>query len=193
MSDRSDELTESRDSRSTDDLLEETEQLLSGSSGGSGLGTESPPADGTDPGTETRSGTATRATDSSGSSRLDALKPSRSAGEYFSPKAFFALFLVLGATVFAGGTVLPFAGGAIGLLVVAFLVGLVTSRRRYLEMIVAGTTAGGVVTVLTEPMLAVAGSMRTVLLVGAAVGLLATVLGYYFGRDLRDGLFRDIE
>ncbi len=117
MSDRADEVTESRDARSTDDLLEETEQLLEES----GTGTESPPADaeaGTEPSAESASDidaeswlgdsepatpdadTASDPSESGGGlrSRLPSLgfglgsgrSRSVSPSEYFSPKAFLA-------------------------------------------------------------------------------------------------------
>lgn len=201
MTDRSEELTESREPASTDDLLEETERLLSGSGGAdqvddhaagepleasdSRAGSAQPSSDAEPGATATRSG-----------SRLGRLTPSVSAGDLFSPKAFLAFVLVLGAGLLAGNTVIPLAGigGLIGAFGVAFLAGLATSKRRYLELSTAGAVAGGVTSLLTtDLMVALAVSLEMPLLIGAAVGLVASLAGYYFGRDLRNGLFRDIE
>ncbi|MFP8951963.1 DUF456 domain-containing protein [Natrialbaceae archaeon A-arb3/5] len=207
MSDRSDELTESRDGDpdSTADLLEETDQLLSGSTSSERTADRREPATRDAPATETdESGSWLDSSDDSAatdtgsqagtsSGLRDRLLPSRSIGEYFSPKAFLALTALIGVGLFAGDTVLPLAGRLVGMFVVTFVVGLVTSKRRYLETIVAGTAAGAVTTVALDPMLAAVGSGRTLLAIGAAVGLVASVAGYYFGRDLRNGLVRDID
>ncbi|MWV41373.1 DUF456 domain-containing protein [Natrialba sp. INN-245] len=214
MGERSDELTESRDADapSTDDLLEETEQLLSETGGepapvdGEGRPTDSgspsaeastADADGSRswwPFSRGDSSEAARTSDSA-SGRLSRLGPSRSLGEYFSPKAFLAVLALVSVGLFAGGTLLPIGalGRFVGLVAVTFLFGLLTSKRRYLELSVAGTAAGGLTTVLFDLPLAIAGSGRTLLAAGAAAGLVVSVLGYYFGRDLRDGLSRDIE
>ncbi|MXV63633.1 DUF456 domain-containing protein [Natronorubrum sp. JWXQ-INN-674] len=227
MSDRSDEVTESRD---TDDLLEETEQLLSESGVGADVGESQPSAEtgrsretgrAADPATadvdDTDGASADAAGDSwwplsdetarpgedsvsdpdaadtSGTSRLSGLKSRLSAGSYFSPKAFLALVLAVGAGLLGGATVLPFGGRMVGMFGVAFLIGLLTSRRRYLEMAAAGTSVGALSAVVSNAFFALAGSFRTVAAVGVTVGLVACLIGYYFGRDLRDGLARDIE
>lgn len=232
MSDRSDEVTESRDAgsgpdpRSTDDLLEETERLLeeSGSESGPGSGSsadpsvpdaddvgelspsestsvwasdeETPTADfdpGRDAETERSGGLRSRLP----SLGFGGLKPSLSPKEYFSPKAFLALVLLLGAGLFAGGMIplLSTAGQLLGLFATAFLVGLLASKRRYLEMGTAGASVGAVAAFASYAFITLIGSApgTTVLAVGASAGLLAAVGGYYFGRDLRSGLTRDIE
>lgn len=117
------------------------------------------------------------------------LSPSR----YFSPKSFLAIGLAVAAGTFVGSLVLPMFGGVGGMLAVAFGVGLLAARRRYLEVILAAAPIGAAAAVVNDPVIAVAGSGRAVLAVGAATGLVACLVGYYFGRDLRDGLFRDIE
>lgn len=197
MNDRSDEVTERRDTRSTDDLLSETERLLSDADGGSGPETSSRDrqdavGSGETPGFESGSeSTAEPATgETSDQSRLSGLTGRLSVEEYFSPKAFLALLLTIGAGLFAGGAVLPVAGQLIGIFVTAFLIGLVTSRRRYLELTAAGVPAGAVTTL--DPVYVALGSGWTLLGIGAAIGFAASVGGYYFGRDLRDGLVRDI-
>ncbi|MGQ3412013.1 DUF456 domain-containing protein [Natrinema sp. LN54] len=209
MSDRSDEVTESRDRDppATDDLLEETDRLLSGSGGGTGDASPGPaePSDasGSDPlqdlstgidrGPETEPEPAGETDAGSSRSWLAPLTSRLSLGQYFSPKEYLALVLVLGAGLLAGRAVLPFAGRVIGMFGVAFTVGLLASKRRYLEVSVAGVSVGGVGAILSNTVLAALGSGQTIVAVGATVGLLASVVGYYFGRDFRDGLVRDID
>ncbi|AEH36299.1 hypothetical protein [Halopiger xanaduensis] len=252
MSDRSDEVTESRrdeDARSPADVLEETERLLEETGGEAGSGTDSSadagsssasassgsgsepgsledPLDGglgTDPlasesagasaTAETGAGAAPNA-DADAKSRLpswvpfggssdatasrqsslrERLTPSLSPSQYFSPKEFLAMLLVVGAGLLVGWTVLPVAGRMIGMFATAFLVGLLASKRRYLELTAAGISVGAVSSLVTHAFFAVAGSAQAVLAVGATVGLVATLVGYYFGRDLRNGLARDID
>lgn len=220
MGERSDEATAS-DPRSTEDLLEETERLLSEVDEPSAESTDvdrdaarrsaertsatpgtSPTADADDltGGSETWWRTDADADDdstpeTSSSSRLSRLTPSvpgLSPSRYFSPRSFLVLTLVLAAGFVAGG-VIPVAGRILGLFAVAFLIGLVTSNRRYLEVTAAGAAVGGTAALFNEIVLVVAGVAGMVVPVGAATGVLACVLGYYFGRDLRDGLFRDVE
>ncbi|MDQ2050108.1 DUF456 domain-containing protein [Natronolimnohabitans sp. A-GB9] len=213
MSDRSDEVTESRD---TEDLLSETEDLLSES----GVGTDSSspstardvddrrdtavddssergswwsadePDDvvASEPSSEPSSETSSRSR-----SRLGGLTSRLSPQRYFSPRLFFVFLLLIGAGLLAGGTVLPIAGRTIGMFGVAFAVGLVASNRHYLEMGVAGASVGAISALAGHAMLAVAGSFQAVIAVGVATGLVGCVLGYYFGRDLRNGLFQDVE
>ncbi|WP_029601463.1 hypothetical protein [Natronobacterium lacisalsi] len=218
MSDRSDELTESREResgtpRSTDDLLEETERLLeetgtggetksggaSGVDDSSSAGLGSASETGSEPELDPGPSAAEPATDSDSSSVLSRFVPSLprpgpiSRGDLFSPKAFLALVLLIGTGLLAGGTVIPVAGRLIGMFAVAFLVGLLASKRRYLEMAAAGVLSSGLVTLVTDPLLAVAGNTQILLAVGATAGLATTVIGYYFGRDLRAGLSRDVD
>ncbi|WP_226481392.1 DUF456 domain-containing protein [Natrinema amylolyticum] len=210
MSDRSDEVTESRDRDppATDDLLEETDRLLSESGADVGDASESAappePSVGDDPlnsptdrdrgpaGTAAEEPTDGPENDSS-RSWLSPLTSRLSLGRYFSPKEYIALVGVLSAGLLAGETALPFAGRTIGMFAVAFTVGLLASKRRYLEMGVAGVSVGGVAAVLSNAVIAAVGSGQTLVAVGATVGLLASVVGYYFGRDLRTGLSQDID
>ncbi len=213
MSDRSDEVTESRqDTAATDDLLEETDRLLSESDIDVGdVSSESagapPSASNDDTGLNSLAGfdrepdaeheltDPTDTTSDTGSSRSwrSPLTSRLSLGRYFSPKEYVALVALLGAGLLAGATVLPIAGRVIGMFITAFFVGLVASKRRYLEMMTAGVSVGAIAAVLNNMILTVAGSGQTLVAVGATVGVLAAVGGYYFGRDLRDGLDRDLE
>ncbi|QCC60845.1 DUF456 domain-containing protein [Natrinema thermotolerans] len=208
MSDRSDEVTESRDPAATDDLLEETDRLLSDSGtdvGDAGTAADAagsePAAPIDDPLGDSSLGPSTgtdrdaeQAADDGDDSRswLAPITSRLSLGRYFSPKEYLALVALLGVGLVGGSTVLPVAGRLIGMFGVAFLVGLVASKRRYLEVGIAGVSVGGIAAVLNNAVLAAVGSGQSLVAVGATVGLLAAVVGYYFGRDLRDGLARDI-
>ncbi|WP_276252638.1 DUF456 domain-containing protein [Halomontanus rarus] len=230
MSDRSDEATASRESttdsgsqsRSTDDLLEETERLLGGS-GSSGAGTESTgtgiegdaDVSNLELDAEDGIGRTDRADDSDSSglswlpsvlsrdsatsarsnsrSRAGSVLPRFSLSSYFSPKAFLAFVLTIGAALFVGDLAVPIAGGLLGMLAITFLLGLATSRRRYAEMTAAGISVGAVSALADHAILTFANSLQGSTTVGITAGLLACLVGYYFGRDLRAGLSRDVD
>jgi hypothetical protein len=118
--------------------------------------------------------------------------------DVFSVRTFVAALglavvgLVLGGLVPVVGVV----GRFVGLFVAAFVVGLVGTRRAYLEVALAGTLAAGggfllsalgtvLVPLVVDYGVEIAG-------VGAATGLLVSVAGHYFGRDLRAGLTADL-
>ncbi|ELZ32834.1 hypothetical protein C474_06160 [Halogeometricum pallidum JCM 14848] len=120
----------------------------------------------------------------------------------FAPKAFLGILVAsfAGAVLGGGIPVVGLFGRFLGLLAVGFAVGLLSGRRRYLEVGVAGAVVSALLLVLSTMFslfapfaidlvarygLAIAG-------VGAGAGLLASVVGHYFGRDLRDGLTREI-
>lgn len=218
MSDRSEETTTSRDARSTDELLAETERLLSesgdgaasesGGSSGGGIAERDavdPEATGVDDGTAESGPWWRRSSADAGTEAaddgIDATDAADSSGRslpsisgYFSPKAFLALVLALGAAFLLGGTVLPIVGRYAGIAIVAFLVGLAASKRRYLEMGAAGASVGAIAAVLNYAVIAIAGSsLQTITAVGATAGAGACLISYYFGRDLRDGLVRDLD
>lgn len=198
MSDRSDELTADREPASTDDLLEETERLLSGE----GSDSDEPPASGLEEPVESGS-EADRSSEKTGSrlgslrSRLGSVGSRAAPSKHFSPKAFLALTLAVVAGLFVGNLLVPVGGpigGVLGAFVAAFVLGLVTSKRRYLELSVAGASVGAVAALLDFAVTAIAvgGSGTRLVALGAAAGLVVCVGGYYFGRDLRDGLSREI-
>ncbi|MEF8813540.1 MAG: hypothetical protein V5A55_06945 [Halovenus sp.] len=97
-----------------------------------------------------------------------------------------------GAVLLSGVPLLGTVGELLGILVAGFIYGLVGEARRYLELAVAGALVGGGFAVL--------GNLTAVLLtvgvplvvLGAVGGAVAGVVGHYFGRDLRDGLTRDL-
>ncbi len=114
----------------------------------------------------------------------------------FSPRTFLlrAVLLLVGA--FGAGFV-PFVGGvlavALGVFGVAFLIGLVFSEGRYLETVTAGGLMGGALALVRSFSIAVAsGGTSRLASVGIGVGLVASLLGLYFGRDLRNGLTREV-
>ncbi|RQG91646.1 DUF456 domain-containing protein [Natrarchaeobius halalkaliphilus] len=198
MTDRSDELTERRETDSSQDILEETDRLLSESEAGDASSERRSHERADRQHADEHRETATEhhqpmdePSTATGGSRF---RPSRSLGEYFSPKAFFALALLVSAGLLAGQTLSPIGsiGRIGGMFAIAFFVGLLTSKRRYLEVSAVGVSVGAVAMVLFDFTLAVVGSGRLLVAIGAAVGLVATVAGYYFGRDLRDGLVRDV-
>jgi hypothetical protein len=192
MSDRSDEVTTTRrrdgGDRSTDDLLEETERLLS-----------------TDDAAESPSTTSESAlervrTADSGSrwpsfgsksddadSRRSRLSPAR----YFSPTAFLVLAVAFATGLVVGGAAIPYFGRFLGVFTAAFLVGLTASKRRYLEVLLAGVSVGATASLWNHAAFALTGSGLP-FAVGATTGVVGAGLGYYFGRDLRDGLVRDL-
>jgi len=123
-------------------------------------------------------------------------------GGLFSLKAFLLSAALIAVGVVGGGAI-PIVGtlGSLGgLFVATFVVGLVASKRRYLETAVAGGLIVGVsfaLSLLSTGVLPV--GMRFFREyglafggVGVGIGALLAVVGHYFGRDLRDGLTQEI-
>lgn len=122
---------------------------------------------------------------------------SRAAGRalgLFSPRAFLAALFVTVGGLFAASTFVPLPGaGLLGVFAATFLFGLAVSDRRYAETALAGAvaTAGG--TFLDVAVVAVLGGVGVPLVAAAGVlGAAVAAVGTYFGRDLRDGLTRDV-
>lgn len=98
------------------------------------------------------------------------------------------------AAFLAAGAVIPLGGvaGLVGVFAGAFLLAL-AGRGRYLELAVAGTGTAAVGSLLDRLLFATLADVAVPLtVVGGSAGLLAAVLGCYFGRDLRAGLTRDV-
>jgi hypothetical protein len=120
--------------------------------------------------------------------------------ELFSARTFVGvLALALGAGFLGGVVPLPLISGFAGLLGVfaaAFVVGLVSSKNHYLEAGLAGAAAAGITLVVTSLNIVFIAALRDIGpeigVIGAGAGLLAGLLGHYFGRDLREGLTADI-
>lgn len=128
--------------------------------------------------------------------------PSVSRPTLFSLRAFLLALALTVAGVVVGALV-PVIGGItryVGLFVAAFALGLVLSNRHYLESALAGGLAGGLVFVLgtlTTGFLPVGVGLLEeygvgIAGVGVGTGIVVTLAGYYFGRDLRAGLTRDL-
>lgn len=117
-----------------------------------------------------------------------------SSGSYFSGKALVVAFVAIGGGMTLGSLVpvIPFTAFA-GIPVGAFLHGLLDRERRYAETAIAGGLLAGlaVITSLLPQVLAGLGGTR-LFAIAAGVGLVLSLLGHYFGRDLRNGLTRDI-
>jgi hypothetical protein len=169
---------EEESDRSVDDLLADVDRLTDDEA--------------SDEGTVAETAASNSVSESSGG-RLSGL---------FSPRLFLVALLLSLVAVVAGGAVpiVGVIGRLAGLFVVAFAVGAVASDRHYLEVGLAGAVASGLgfvvstltsaffpfaVRLLSEYGIAIAG-------VGAGVGALAALAGHYFGRDLRDGLSREL-
>jgi len=197
--------------RSTEEILAETEQLLSET--GTEAGDDSLDSSGTDPYStdsvfdqeadhpSTTAGSGDRAaSDRAGErtdpgrswrSRLTPSLPSVGLSSLFSVRAFLGLVAALGVGYVGGGMTIPIAGSLIGLFAVAFLIGAMTSKRRYAEMAAAGSAVGGLTALLDYFVVIVGGLSSRLVLVGIGTGVLACLLGYYFGRDFRAGLTRE--
>jgi hypothetical protein len=121
-------------------------------------------------------------------------------GRAFSPRSFAAVLALSVCGLLLGGAIplIGFVGQFVGLFAVAFGVGLLSSRRRYLEVGLAGALASGlgfVLGTLTATLFAVGFLAEygvAVAGIGAGAGLLASLAGHHFGRDLRDGLTREL-
>lgn len=114
----------------------------------------------------------------------------------FSPRTFLLRAVLLLGGAFGAGF-LPFVGGvlavALGVFGVAFLMGLAFSERRTLETAVAGGLMGGILALVRSFSIAIAsGGTSRVASVGIGVGLVASLLGLYFGRDLRAGVTKEV-
>jgi len=100
-------------------------------------------------------------------------------------------FLIAGAIPIVG-SVLGGVAGLLGIGAASFVLGSL-KRGRYVELAVSGATTGAVAFFLDRLLLSVVGNFAVPLtLVGGAAGLFAAVIGLYLGRDLRDGVTRDI-
>ncbi|MFC7197118.1 hypothetical protein ACFQL4_24830 [Halosimplex aquaticum] len=107
-----------------------------------------------------------------------------------------ALVVVIGGML--AGSAVPLVGtlaGVAGIFLGAFVLGLASGQRRYLPVAVAGAAAA-VVSITSGAFVRFALlsdlGLTQFAAVGATTGILVAVLGHYFGRDLRDGLTRDV-
>lgn len=118
-------------------------------------------------------------------------------GSLFSPRHFLlALALTVGGLLVGGLVPLIPGVGLLGVAIAGFVVGLISEKRRYLEVGAAGAVAAGLGLVLSSLNLVLLAGLRgqapELAVIGAGAGVVVALLGHYFGRDLRDGLTRDI-
>jgi len=115
-------------------------------------------------------------------------------GSYFSLRALLFAFGAVGGGMVLGGLIplVPFTE-LLGVLLGGFVYGLLASERRYLEIGIAGGISGGATAVLSLlPQLAAGLNGIRLFAIAGGVGLVLALVGHYFGRDLRDGLTKDI-
>ena len=116
------------------------------------------------------------------------------ADRVFAPRPFLVALVgsVVGLAV--GTAVVPLPGaGLLGVFLAAFVFGLLRARRRYLEATLAGGLTVGAAALLGYGVVGVlAGVGLPVGAVMGGVGAIVGAAGHYFGRDLRDGLTREL-
>jgi hypothetical protein len=103
---------------------------------------------------------------------------------------------VVGLVVGGSVPVVGVAGRVVGVALAGFVVAFVGPTRRYAETGLAGALAAGlgfVLSTLGSPFFPVVADYGLRIAgVGTTAGLIAALLGHYLGRDLRDGLTRDL-
>lgn len=111
----------------------------------------------------------------------------------FSVRAFLVALALAVGTFLIAGVALPFesVAGLVGVFAVGFALGL-AGWRRYVEVALAGAATAGVGMVLQDLFLSFLAGLAPAGVLGAGTGLLAAVVGHYLGRDLRDGLTREL-
>lgn len=120
------------------------------------------------------------------------------ASDVFSLRYFGISLVLIAAGLFLTSLIplLSFIPGSgfIGVFVAMFALGSLSSKRSYLETGVAGAVVAGASTFSKYLVFAIAGSSALELaLIGSAIGAAVALLGYYFGRDLRQGVTKDME
>ncbi|SEA08521.1 hypothetical protein SAMN04488065_1756 [Haloplanus vescus] len=116
----------------------------------------------------------------------------------FSPRVFFLALCLSVVGVVAGGAIpiVGILGRFLGIALAGFVLAFLASGRRYAEAAAGGAVAAGFGFVLgslgavTLPVVADYGVQ--IAGVGITTGLVAALVGHYLGRDLRDGLTRDL-
>lgn len=115
-------------------------------------------------------------------------------GSVATTRSLLVAFVLTVAGMVGVGAV-PFlgvVGELLGIAAAGFLYGVGSGSRRYVEMAIAGAVAGGGTALLGNLVVALVASGTTLVAAGFVGGALAGVVGHYFGRDLRDGLTRDL-
>lgn len=133
--------------------------------------------------------------DVAGVARTDSDEPGRLRGwlgSLFSARWFGTAAIASGVGILAAGAIpLPFTG-YLGVLLAGGLIGLVSGDRHYLESAVAGGLLAGAGTVVDVLGLVLVGVGLPIVAVATILGAVCGLVGHYGGRDLRDGLTREI-
>jgi hypothetical protein len=115
-----------------------------------------------------------------------------------SARSMILAFGVILVSTFAFSAIplLGSVGGALGVFAGAFALGLGSGQRRYLPVAVAGAALSAF-SAFTGAFLRFAVlsdlGVAPFAMVGAGTGVLAALIGHYFGRDLRKGVTRDVD
>lgn len=118
----------------------------------------------------------------------------KGAGKIVTVRGLVVSLVVVTASVLLVDQILPLGGvgTVLGAVVGAFLYGVGSDVRHYVELALAGATVGGASALLGNLVLSLVGAGVPMIALGAGASALAAVAGHYFGRDLRDGLTRDL-
>ncbi len=129
--------------------------------------------------------TGNHSADSTG--RFDIGMPS-----FASVRGLLLTLAALGLPAAVGSAVVPVIGGPVGIVAGSFLLG-VLSETRYRSVGVAGLFLGAIGALVGNATLAlVADASLQLAAIGAVAGGLISLVGLYFGRDLRAGLAKDL-
>jgi hypothetical protein len=109
-------------------------------------------------------------------------------------RSLAAALVLVAAGAFLVGELLPLGvvGTLLGVALGGSLYGTLSDTRHYTETSLAGALAGGVSVLLGNLALSLIGVGVPLVVVGAVGGGLAGLVGHYLGRDLRDGLTREV-
>jgi hypothetical protein len=114
----------------------------------------------------------------------------------FSIESFGITLLVTVVMAFVAGAFIPFVpdnvSGLLGVFGAGFALGAASSDRHYLEVAAATLLAGAITALLSSLKLTLLGMGMPLIALGAGASGVAGVAGYYFGRDLRTGLSKEI-
>lgn len=120
-------------------------------------------------------------------------------GGWFSVRTFGLVLLTTVALSLLTGWLVPLvpASGLIGVFAAGFLFGVLGEERHYLEVGAATLLSGAVTAILGNLLVSVAaivggGTGAPLMALGASASGLTGIVGHYVGRDLRDGLTREI-
>jgi hypothetical protein len=113
---------------------------------------------------------------------------------WFSTGSFLVAAALSVIGVFVLGGLLPFGGigDLTGIAMASFGYGLLSDESHYLENGVAGALVAGTWSLVGNLVVTLLGLGLPVVALGFAGGGIAGIVGHYFGRDLRDGLTRDV-